>query len=607
MKVVLLISVLVTVLIIAAVSPAATFAESPQEYTKAELEWSQANYKVTNGTGTAKIILSDPDVPNIPSYIDTVKVLVFSDSSREGIVLKLYETGKNTGVFERTFAFSDKRSAPNVLYASEGDTATARYVDDTLPSDSESDSVDLTATTLLGLTGPPMERAPITNARIVDISGNSPSTVVLGEQIQIFSDIANNQNREQKFVWIAQITDSSRETVSLGWIDGVLYNKTSFSPSLSWIPENYGQYTATMFAWESIDNPTALSPPVRIEFTVAKEKPEPKKPEKEITITVGDAIRKDGLLPITTTEITTNTESLDSVTDWHFLPLNHGEWGPSGNDRASWDALPNENRQFISTGKANGEQVDFDASHFRDAILRTYDADCRGEKIEILSADPVSVAIPEKMSSVSITISDSGLLPVDGLYTLRFASFFDQDVMLPENAVIVSSEQKRCSVNHEEYSSGQYVKVVFKLESYPDDFEFKYSFGVGEKNLYDSKNGLYVTDMVCDDPLVTPVPLTETEKTIIWESISGNNFFQMSNYTQNCDEFGNCIGIEPESRITLFVAADGIKHSVSYRDSYIGKNGEAFSRFDTIIDTINGIFEDKEELKFLPKPRCGYL
>ncbi|QMU55024.1 MAG: hypothetical protein GKS07_09125 [Nitrosopumilus sp.] len=604
MKAVLSISVLLAVLIAV---PAATFAENSQEYTEAELEWSQVHYRVTNGTGTAKIILIDPDTQNIPSYIDTVKVSVFSDSSRDGIILKLYETGKDTGIFERTFAFSDKRSAPSVLHARDWDTVTARYVDDTLSLDSEFESIELTATMFLGLTGPPMERAPITNARIVDRSGNSLSTIVLGEQIQIFSDIANNQNREQKFTWLTQIADSNRETVSLGWIDGILYNNTSFSPSLSWIPENKGQYTATMFAWESIDNPSALSPPIKIEFAVTKEKPEPKKPEKEITITIGDPISKNGLLPIITTEITANTELLDSVTDWHFLPLNHGEWGPSDDSRLSLDILPNENRQFDSTGESNCKEIEFDASFGRDDILQVYDADCMGEKIEILSADPISIIIPENLSSVSITTSESGLLPVDGMYTLRFASFFDQNVMLPENAVIVSSEEKRCAVNHEEYSSGRYVKVVFKLESYPDDFEFKYSFGVGEKNSYDSKNDLYVTDMVCDDPLITPVSLTETEKTIIWESISRNDFFQMGDFTQNCDDAGNCIVVEPESRITLFVAADGIKHSVSYRDSYIGKNGEPYSRFTSVTDTINEIFEEKEELKFLPKPRCGYL
>lgn len=245
MNAVLLISVLMVAL--TAAVPATIFAEN-QEYTEAELEWSRANYKVTNGTGTAKIILFDPDMSNIPDYIDTVKVFVFSDSSREGITLKLYETGKDTGVFERTFTFSDKRYAPNVLHASEGDTVTARYIDYMLPSDSEFESIEMTATTLLGLTGPPMERAPITNARIVDLSGNSPTTIVLGEQIQIFSDISNNQNHEQKFTWFAQITDSNKKTVSLGWIDGILYNNTSFSPSLSWIPEKIGQYTATLFA-----------------------------------------------------------------------------------------------------------------------------------------------------------------------------------------------------------------------------------------------------------------------------------------------------------------------------------------------------------------------
>ncbi len=179
-------------------------------------------------------------------------------------------------------------------------------------------------------------------------------------------------------------------------------------------------------------------------------------------------------------------------------------------------------------------------------------------------------------------------------------------MVLPDNAVIVSSKEKRCAVDHEDYSSGKYVHMVFRLESFPSDFDFKYSFGVGEKNSYDSKTELYVTDMVCDDPIITPVSLSQTEKTIIWDSIYESQFFQMSDFTKNCDDSGNCIVVEPESRITLFVSADGIKHSVSYRDSYIGKNGEVYSNFDKIIDTINEIFDYKEELKFLPKPRCLY-
>ena len=576
-----------------------------KEFTLATLEWSQLNYRVENGTGIAKVLVTDPDMNKISSYVDTLNVFVYSDSFQEGIILKLYETGKNSGTFERSFTLSEKRSAPSVLYVQFGDTATATYTDTTLPSDDKFSEITLMKTTLIGHTGPPLERVPVTNVRLMDLSGNSVNQVILGEQIQILSDIANDQNNEQKFVWITQIGDSNREIVSLGWIDGTLNPKTTFSPSLSWIPEKEGEYTATMFVWESIDNPTALAPPIELEFTVVMERLE-KKPEKEITITIGDPINKNGLLPITTIETTSNVESLDFIIDWHFLPLNHGEWGPLG-DRISWDTLPSMHREFNTTGEASGEQVEFDASFMRNDILRIYDANCQGEKIEILSADPIPITIPENLSSVSITASEAGLLPVDGLYTLRFASFFDQNVELPDNAEVISYEQKRCSVNHEEYSSGEYVNVVFRLESFPDDFEFQYSFGVGEKNSYDSRNSLYVTDMVCDDSLITPVPLTETEKTMIWESMSENNFFQMSDFTNNCDDSGNCILVEPESRITLFVTADGIKHSVSYRDSFIGKNDKAFSHFDNIINTLNEIFEDKKELKFLPKPRCAYL
>jgi hypothetical protein len=57
----------------------------------------------------------------------------------------------------------------------------------------------------------------------------------------------------------------------LSWIDGILNPESSFSPSASWIPQKAGYYVATMFVWESIDNPTALSPPIQIDFTVISE------------------------------------------------------------------------------------------------------------------------------------------------------------------------------------------------------------------------------------------------------------------------------------------------------------------------------------------------
>ncbi|EIJ65771.1 hypothetical protein BD31_I0804 [Candidatus Nitrosopumilus salaria BD31] len=258
----------ITLLIILLIPLALVFAENSPEYTEAKLEWSKFNYGLINGTGTAKIVLTDFDAPNIPNYIDTVTVFVYSDSFPEGINLTLYETEKNSGIFERTFSLSDTRSAPGVLYVREGDTAIVTYADDTLPFDHVFSEIYLMETTLIGTTGPPLERVPTSNARIIGLDGDSVTHPVVGEQILLMSDIASQQDTPQEFIWIAQTIDSQNKVQFLSWINGTINPRSSFSPSTSWIPQATGEYRTVFFVWESIDNPTALSPPVEIEYTV---------------------------------------------------------------------------------------------------------------------------------------------------------------------------------------------------------------------------------------------------------------------------------------------------------------------------------------------------
>jgi len=245
-----------------------SYAENSLYHTEAKLEWSQHNFGMVNGTGTVKIILTDFDAPNIPTYIDRVTVFVYSDSFPEGINLTLYETEKNSGIFERIFSLSDTRSAPSVLFTSEGDTAIVEYLDDTLPSDHEFSEIQLRETTLIGLLGYPIERLPVTNPRIVDLDGNRLDFPILGGQILLQSDIASQQDTPQEFIWLAQTVDSQKRVQSLSWINGTINPQSSFSPSTSWIPQSVGNYRTTFFVWESIDNPTALSPPVELEFTI---------------------------------------------------------------------------------------------------------------------------------------------------------------------------------------------------------------------------------------------------------------------------------------------------------------------------------------------------
>ena len=232
-----------------------------------EIQWLEASYPAS-GTGVVRVI--DPDMNLDPEAVDNFDVDVWSDSDAGGIDLTVTETNEATGIFEGTVFFTiTDESSGHRLRVAEGDTVTAEYEDNTLPDPyTTADELDITATSLIGTVVPPLERAPAANLRTVDAFGNSLDTVKVDQQVQITADLANGQDREQAFAYLVQIQDANGVTVSLAWITGSLSPGQSFSPALSWIPTEAGTYTATAFVWESVDNPTALSPPVSTTITV---------------------------------------------------------------------------------------------------------------------------------------------------------------------------------------------------------------------------------------------------------------------------------------------------------------------------------------------------
>ncbi len=95
-------------------------------------------------------------------------------------------------------------------------------------------------------------------------------SIEIGKQVQITADLRNNQDIEQDFAYIVQIQNEDGVTVSLSWLTGKLVPAQSFSPALSWTPGETGKYTATIFVWESIDNPSALSPTLSLTLNVGQ-------------------------------------------------------------------------------------------------------------------------------------------------------------------------------------------------------------------------------------------------------------------------------------------------------------------------------------------------
>ena len=87
------------------------------------------------------------------------------------------------------------------------------------------------------------------------------------EQIMIMADISNNQ---ENFAYITQVRNDDNVVISLSWLTGSLSPRQSFSPAQSWIPTESGIYRIQVYVWESIDNPSALSPPLSMTVNVSE-------------------------------------------------------------------------------------------------------------------------------------------------------------------------------------------------------------------------------------------------------------------------------------------------------------------------------------------------
>lgn len=261
----------ITIILLFSITFVISYAQSPQdEYTVGEISWEHASYPLRNNTA-ATIQVIDPDMNKISSYNDTLKVFAYSDSYPEGITLTLYETDKNSGIFERTFVLSELRSAPNILYTREGDTLTAIYIDTTLPPPYlPSEELELRSTTIIRTGSGPIERVPASSFRTQDLQGDiiKTPTILVDQQVLLVADIKNLQDREQDFAFFVQVQDENKVIVSLSWITGKLTPSQSFSPAQSWIPQYPGKYIVTVFVWESLNNPSALSPPQVLEIDV---------------------------------------------------------------------------------------------------------------------------------------------------------------------------------------------------------------------------------------------------------------------------------------------------------------------------------------------------
>ncbi len=233
-----------------------------------QIQWLQPNYP-SNGQGVLQIV--DPDMSLDPDSISKFDTSVWSDSDSGGTKVTMTETSAGSGIFQGTVDFDTQYpSSGNRLHVSDVDTVTGEYIDRTLPPPySSTAQLQLLATTTIGTILPPLERVPISNARMIDSTGKILYEAMTGQQVQIASDVTNKVNSDQAFAYLVQIQDNNGITLSLTWITGSLLPNQNMSLSQSWTPKSSGTYTAQIFVWQGVTNPNALSPPLTLQIPVS--------------------------------------------------------------------------------------------------------------------------------------------------------------------------------------------------------------------------------------------------------------------------------------------------------------------------------------------------
>lgn len=147
--------------------------------------------------------------------------------------------------------------------------------------------------------------------------------------------------------------------------------------------------------------------------------------------------------------------------------------------------------------------------------------------------------------------------------------------------------------------------------SLPSDFYFTYSYGVGlDYTLSVASSGRAdFTVGTCQGiiPQHATLALSQQELLSIWQSMQQNDFFEITeDFTNPCPvPFDTCVGIDPESRMTLQVTANGESKKIDFVQSYAMNNDNAqLNRFMAIVGSIDNVLANYENL---PQTDCVYL
>lgn len=114
------------------------------------------------------------------------------------------------------------------------------------------------------------DKVYIQRAYVADLEGNNITATggIVGQNLAISTTVSNDEQVSQSFILIVQILDQDRAARSMLLALGSVESGESIERSVSWMPEEQGNYTAEIFVWSALDSPTPLVEKHSVAFSV---------------------------------------------------------------------------------------------------------------------------------------------------------------------------------------------------------------------------------------------------------------------------------------------------------------------------------------------------
>ncbi|VVC05254.1 Uncharacterised protein [uncultured archaeon] len=108
----------------------------------------------------------------------------------------------------------------------------------------------------------------LTNPEMVTTTGQTLTSLHVGQQIAIQSVLTNHGLSEQNFTYLVQVLNSKGGTEHLEGTSASMVANQSFTEAQVWIPKDPGSYTVQVFVWQSLSSAIPLTNVIQTPITV---------------------------------------------------------------------------------------------------------------------------------------------------------------------------------------------------------------------------------------------------------------------------------------------------------------------------------------------------